>query len=158
MIATDTAPGVTIEDGVSIGYYRQDFHNFDFDSTVVTCLEEASNRKHTKEEIYKTAASFLLRGKTVMSQQVKTLSEGQKGLLSLACLSLQEPSILIMDEPTNHINFRHLPALAKAVRSFPGAVLLVSHDYHFVDAVGVDSIIDMGKELMMGEGLKNMTA
>jgi ATP-binding cassette subfamily F protein 3 len=158
MIATDTAPGVTIEKGVSIGYYRQDFHNFDFDSTVVTCLQEASNRKHTTEEIYKTAASFLLRGKTVMSQQVKTLSEGQKGLLSLACLSLQEPSILIMDEPTNHINFRHLPALAKAVRSFQGAVLLVSHDYHFVDAVGVDSVIDMGKELMMGEELKNITA
>jgi ATP-binding cassette subfamily F protein 3 len=157
-IAAGTAPGVTIEEGVSIGYYRQDFHNFDFDSTVVTCLEEASNRKHTSEEIYKTAASFLLRGKNVMKQQVKTLSEGQKGLLSLACLSLQEPSILIMDEPTNHINFRHLPALAKAVRSFQGAVLLVSHDNHFVDAVGVDSIIDMGKELMMGEGLQKMTA
>jgi ATPase subunit of ABC transporter with duplicated ATPase domains len=51
---------------------------------------------------FKIAASFLLRGKTVMTQQVKTLSEGQKGLLSLACLNLQEPSILIMDEPTNH--------------------------------------------------------
>jgi ATPase subunit of ABC transporter with duplicated ATPase domains len=157
-IAAGTAPGVTIEEGVSIGYYRQDFHNFDFDSTVVTCLEEASNRKHTREELYKIAASFLLRGKTVMTQQVKTLSEGQKGLLSLACLSLQEPSILIMDEPTNHINFRHLPALAKAVRSFQGAVLVVSHDHHFVDAVGVDSIIDMGKELMMGEEPKKMTA
>jgi ATPase subunit of ABC transporter with duplicated ATPase domains len=157
-IAAGTAPGVTFEEEVSIGYYRQDFHNFDFDSTVVTCLEEASNRKHTTEEIYKIAASFLLRGKLVMTQQVRTLSEGQKGLLSLACLSLQEPSILIMDEPTNHINFRHLPALAKAVRSFQGAVLVVSHDHHFVDAVGVDSIIDMGKELMMGEEPKKMTA
>jgi ATPase subunit of ABC transporter with duplicated ATPase domains len=157
-IAAGTAPGVTIEEGVSIGYYRQDFHNFDFDSTVVRCLEDASHRKHTREEIYKIAASFLLRGKTVMTQQVKTLSEGQKGLLSLACLSLQEPSILIMDEPTNHINFRHLPALANAVRSFQGAVLLVSHDHHFVDSVGVDSTIDMGKELSMGEELKDITA
>lgn len=156
-IAAGTAPGVTMEDGVSIGYYRQDFHNFDFDASVISCLETASNRKHTKEEIFQKAASFLLRGKTVMAQQVKTLSEGQKGLLSLACLSLQEPSILIMDEPTNHINFRHLPALANAVRSFQGAVLLVSHDYHFVDSVGVDSTIDMGKELMMGE-LKDITA
>mmetsp|Transcript_34133 Transcript_34133/g.36880 ORF Transcript_34133/g.36880 Transcript_34133/m.36880 type:complete len:84 (+) Transcript_34133:2-253(+) len=82
-----------------------------------------------------------------MSQQVKTLSEGQKGLLSLSCLYLQEPSILIMDEPTNHINFRHLPALAQAVKSFAGGVLLVSHDYHFVEDVGVETIIDMGKEL-----------
>jgi ATPase subunit of ABC transporter with duplicated ATPase domains len=157
-IAAGTAPGVTIEEGVSIGYYRQDFHNFDFDSTVVTCLENASNRKHTREELYKIAASFLLRGKPVMTQQVKTLSEGQKGLLSLACLNLQEPSILIMDEPTNHINFRHLPALANAVRTFKGAVLVVSHDHHFIDSVGVDGVIDMGKELMQGDELKDITA
>jgi len=147
MIVAGTAPGVSIEEGASVGYYRQDFHNFDFDSTVLSCLDEASNRKHSMEEIHKMAASFLLRGKSLMTQQVKTLSEGQKGLLSLACLSLQEPSILIMDEPTNHINFRHLPALANAVRSFQGAVVLVSHDSHFVDDVGVDSTIDMGKEL-----------
>jgi ATP-binding cassette subfamily F protein 3 len=93
-----------------------------------------------------------------MTQQVKTLSEGQKGLLSLACLNLQEPSILIMDEPTNHINFRHLPALANAVRTFKGAVLVVSHDHHFIDSVGVDGVIDMGKELMQGDELKDITA
>jgi ATPase subunit of ABC transporter with duplicated ATPase domains len=154
MIVAGTAPGVTIADGASIGYYRQDFHNFDFDATVLTCLEQASNRKHTVEETRKIAAAFLLRGRTV-TQQVKTLSEGQKGLLSLACLYLQQPSILIMDEPTNHINFRHLRALAKGVRSFKGAVLLVSHDSHFVDDVGVSSVIDMGKEF--GD-LKKMAA
>lgn len=101
MIVAGTAPGVTIGEGASIGYYRQDFHNFDFDSTVMTCLEEASNRQHTVEEMRKMAATFLLRGRTVTSQKVKTLSEGQKGLLSLACLCLQQPSILIMDEPTS---------------------------------------------------------
>ena len=67
------------------------------------------------------------RGSTV-HQMVRTLSEGQKGLMSLACLTLQKPSILIMDEPTNHINFRHLPALANAVKTFKGPVLMVSHD------------------------------
>lgn len=150
MIVAGTAPGVTVDEGASVGYYRQDFHNFDFNSTVLTCLEQASNRKHTMEQIYSTAAAFLLRGKATMTQQVKTLSEGQKGLLSLACLNLQEPSILILDEVTNHINFRHLPALAKAVRNFEGAVLLVSHDQHFVASLGVmDSTIDMGKELRM---------
>ncbi len=108
--------------------------------------------QHTQEELHKIAAKFLLRGKTVMTQQVKTLSEGQKGLLSLACLFLQEPSVLIMDEPTNHINFRHLPALANAVQNFQGAVLLVSHHYHFVESVGaVETVIDMGKELKMGD-------
>jgi len=147
MIVAGTAPGVKLADDATVGYYRQDFTNFSFDDTVIKCLEEASQHKHTMQEIRKTAASFLLRGRDVMSQQVKTLSEGQKGLLSLSCLYLQEPSILIMDEPTNHINFRHLPALAQAVKSFAGGVLLVSHDYHFVEDVGVETVIDMGKEL-----------
>lgn len=147
MIVAGTAPGVTLAEDARVGYYRQDFSNFDFNATVMTCLEEASNHNHEMEEIRKIAASFLLRGKSVMEQQVRTLSEGQKGLLSLACLHLQRPSVLIMDEPTNHINFRHLPALAKAVNNFEGAVLLVSHDYHFVQDVGIEIVLDMGKEL-----------
>ena len=82
-----------------------------------------------------------------MNQKLITLSEGQKALLSLACLVLQRPSILIMDEPTNHVNFRHLPALAKAVKDFQGAVILVSHDHHFCEDVGCNEKLDMGVEL-----------
>ena len=146
MIVAGTAPGVKIDEGADIGYYRQDFHNFDFGMPVLDCLEAASGHNHSSEQIRKTAGHFFMRNKTVR-QTVGTLSEGQKGLLSLACLCLQEPSILIMDEPTNHINFRHLPALANAVNTFGCAVLLVSHDHHFVSTVGVDSTIDMGKVL-----------
>ena len=56
----------------------------------------------------------------MLKQKVQTLSEGQKGLLSMCCLVLQQPTILILDEPTNHINFRHLKALANAIRTFEG--------------------------------------
>lgn len=146
MIVAGTAPGVKIDEGADIGYYRQDFTNFDFDSTVLSCLEDASDLNHSMEQIRQLAGHFFLKN-NIVKQQVKTLSEGQKGLLSLACLCLQGPSILIMDEPTNHINFRHLPALANAVNSFKGAVLLVSHDHHFVESVGVNATIDMGKVL-----------
>uniref|UniRef100_A0A7S2PJQ6 ABC transporter domain-containing protein n=1 Tax=Skeletonema marinoi TaxID=267567 RepID=A0A7S2PJQ6_9STRA len=146
MIVDRSAPGVMIDDEADIGYYRQDFSNLDFDSTPLQCLEEVSSHRHTNEQIRKTAGRFFL-GNRIMRQKVVTLSEGQKGLLSLACLCLQEPSILIMDEPTNHINFRHLPALAYAVNNFKGPVLLVSHDQHFVSSVGVNTTIDMGKVL-----------
>jgi len=145
-LAAGTAPGVLIHEEAEVGYYRQDFHNFDFEATVVATMEKASNFKHDERQLRSTAAAFLLLERT-MTQRVRTLSEGQKALLSLACLCLQQPSILIFDEPTNHVNFRHLPALAEAVRNFQGAVLLVSHDADFVDAVGVDRTIDMGKEL-----------
>lgn len=147
-IAAGTAPGVTISDGVSVGYYRQDFHNFDFEATVFASLEKTSALSHTERELRSIAAKFLLHEGT-MSQPVKTLSEGQKALLSLACLYVQRPSLLIFDEPTNHVNFRHLPALANALRNFEGAVLFVSHDAHFVEEVGqLDHVIDMGKILL----------
>lgn len=144
-LAANQAAGVDIHPEATIGYYRQDFNNLDFDSTVLECLEKASDCKHNMQEIRVIAASFMLRGDMV-KQKVVTLSEGQKGLLSLACLTLQEPAVLIMDEPTNHINFRHLPALAKALKSFSGALVLVSHDAEFVSKVGIDQVIDLGFE------------
>ena len=44
-----------------MGYYRQDFHNFDFDATVMECLEQASNLQHDTQELRRVAANFLLR-------------------------------------------------------------------------------------------------
>lgn len=136
------ASGVDISDSAAIGYYRQDFHNLDFEMTMIDCLRAASDQKHSEQYIRTTAAHFLLYG-DMMKQRIATLSEGQKGLLSFACLVLQEPAILIVDEPTNHINFRHLPALARALGSFRGALLMVSHDDDFVSKVKLDKEIDL---------------
>ena len=78
-----------------------------------------------------------------MKQRVGTLSEGQKGLLAFAGLVLMEPGLLILDEPTNHINFRHLPAIAKALSQYEGGMILVSHDKDFLKKVRVDKEIDL---------------
>jgi len=151
LLASNQAEGCT--SSATIGYYRQDFNNFDFDATAMSCLEAASAGAHGNQQVRATAAAFMLRNDQ-LTQQVKTLSEGQKGLLSLACLVLQEPAVLIMDEPTNHINFRHLPALAKAVSQFDGAVILVSHDTHFVKQIKIDQSLDIGYELGLTEEVK----
>ena len=50
--------------------------------------------------------------------QIRYLSEGQKGLVSFARLVLLQPGLLILDEPTNHINFRHLPVIAEALDAY----------------------------------------
>jgi ATPase subunit of ABC transporter with duplicated ATPase domains len=142
-IVQRNASGIKINPRARIGYYRQDFHNLNFDMTVLDCLYQASNDKHTEYQIRSIAAALLLRGDE-MNQTIRTLSEGQKGLLSFACLVLQEPAILIVDEPTNHINFRHLPALAAALNSFEGALLVVSHDADFVSQLKIDREIDLG--------------
>ena len=49
-----------------------------------------------------------------------------------------------MDEPTNHINFRHIPVIAKALENYKGAMIVVSHIQEFVDQIHFDEILDLG--------------
>jgi ATP-binding cassette subfamily F protein 3 len=77
--------------------------------------------------------------------KIGSLSEGQKGLVAFARLMLEEPGLLILDEPTNHINFRHLPIIAKALDQYKGAMILVSHVPEFVSQIRIDEILDLEK-------------
>ena len=90
------------------------------------------------------AAGFLITG-DLMERTVAQLSEGQKGLLSFARLVLMQPGLLVLDEPTNHINFRHLPVIAQAINAYKGALILISHMPDFVKEVRVDDYLDLGK-------------
>ena len=90
------------------------------------------------------AAGFLITG-DLMERTVGQLSEGQKGLLSFARLVLMQPGLLVLDEPTNHINFRHIPVIAQAVNDYEGALILISHMPDFVKQIRIDEIIDLGK-------------
>ncbi|MCA9362216.1 ABC-F family ATP-binding cassette domain-containing protein, partial [Candidatus Kaiserbacteria bacterium] len=118
-LAGGHATGEHVTAGVQIGYYRQDFSNLDFDKTVFETLMASMKRK-LEEEMRSIAAGFLLYG-DVMRSKVGDLSEGQKGLVAFAKLKMEEPGLLILDEPTNHINFRHIPVIAKALHDFKGA-------------------------------------
>jgi ATP-binding cassette subfamily F protein 3 len=73
------------------------------------------------------------------------LSEGQKGLLMLAYLRLQQPGLLILDEPTNHINFRHIPIIQEALKKYEGPMIVVSHVDEFVRGLGITQTLDLGK-------------
>ena len=89
-----------------VGYYKQDFSSLNFDDTVrKTLFDAAENGGYTEQEVRKIGAQFFVNNDTIR-QTVGSLSEGQKGLLALACLVLKRPAVLIVDEPTNHINFR----------------------------------------------------
>mgnify|MGYP002132704688 FL=1 len=146
-LAKGETDGVQIHEGVRVGYYRQDFSTLNFDHTVYESLAEALTSTGAKldEEFMRSVASgFLINGEIVRTR-IGALSEGQKGLVAFARLVLQRPGLLILDEPTNHINFRHLPIIAKALSNYQGAMILVSHVPEFVEQIRIDETLDLDK-------------
>lgn len=119
----------------------------DFDMTVIESLRMAASEcSHEEQHIRMVAAQFFLSG-DIIRQKIGTLSEGQKGLLAFANLVLLEPGVIIFDEPTNHINFRHLPAIAEAIDNFEGGVLIVSHDHEFMQRISIDMHLDVVNDI-----------
>ncbi|MDP2709183.1 MAG: ATP-binding cassette domain-containing protein [bacterium] len=133
-----------ILEGTRVGYYSQDFSNLDFNQTVFDSLAGALAEGTDTQTMRSVAAGFLIQG-DLMGRKVGALSEGQKGLLSFARLKLMRPGLLILDEPTNHINFRHLPVIAQALNGYEGALIMVSHMPEFVKRIKFQEYLDLGK-------------
>ncbi|MFZ2769918.1 MAG: ATP-binding cassette domain-containing protein, partial [Minisyncoccia bacterium] len=142
-IASGKAEGSEIMSGTNVGYYRQDFSTLNFEDTVKESLMSVMKEK-IEENMRSTAAGFLITGDFI-NKKIGSLSEGQKGLVAFARLVLQKPGLLILDEPTNHINFRHLPVIAEALNKYEGAMVLVSHAPDFVEKIRIDETLDLEK-------------
>lgn len=140
-LASGKVKGAKIAEGIRVGYYRQDFSTLNFEDTVHDSLAAAMLTKD-EEKLRSVAAGFLI-DKTIINEKIGALSEGQKGLVSFARLVLEEPGLLILDEPTNHINFRHLPVIAKALDAYKGAMVLVSHVPDFASQIRIDETLDL---------------
>lgn len=146
-LAKGTAKGAKIQSGIRVGYYRQDFSTLDFEQTPFQALKDVVMRttgRFEEERMRAVAAGFLVTGE-IMNTKIGALSEGQKGLVAFASLVLENPGLLILDEPTNHINFRHLPVIAKALDQYQGAMILVSHVPEFVSQIRIDEVLDLDK-------------
>ena len=142
-LAMGHTKGEYIAPGVCIGYYRQDFSTLDFSETVYKTLSDAM-QNGTEQELRSCAAGFLLDAE-ILKAKIGSLSEGQKGLVAFARLVLLRPGLLLLDEPTNHINFRHIPVIAKALNNYEGAMILISHVPEFVKQIRIDYVLDMEK-------------
>ncbi len=144
-IVLGKAKGAKIQAGVRVGYYRQDFSTLDPEETVYRSLFRVM-REGSEETLRSVAAGFLLNA-DVLKNRIGSLSEGQKGLVMFARLTLERPGLLILDEPTNHINFRHLPVIAAALDKYEGAMILVSHVPEFVKKIRINEVLDLGSLL-----------
>jgi ATP-binding cassette subfamily F protein 3 len=110
-------------------------------------LERALDAQHTLLEEYESLGGMnytsrvreILRGlglpETDFDKPIRALSGGQKKLIGLARLLLARPSVLLLDEPDNHLDMPGKAYLEKLINEYPGAVVLISHDRYILDAV-----------------------
>ncbi|MGN0166761.1 MAG: ABC-F family ATP-binding cassette domain-containing protein [Acetatifactor sp.] len=116
---------------VEIGYYDQEHHVLHPEKTL---FEEISDEYPTlnNTEIRNCLAAFLFTGEDVF-KQIRDLSGGERGRVSLAKLMLGNANFLILDEPTNHLDIMSKEILEDAINSYEGTVLYVSHDRYFIN-------------------------
>lgn len=139
-----TSEGVVIMKDMCIGYYSQDFATLDYGQTIFDSLKSVLANGIDLQDMRSVAAGFLITSE-LMGRTIAELSEGQKGLLSFARLVLMKPGLLVLDEPTNHINFRHIPVIAKAIQDYTGAIILISHMPDFVKEIKFDQQLDLNR-------------
>jgi len=140
-IVSQEEDGVELTSWVKIWYYRQDFSNLDFNQTVYECLKDVAD--DMSEQDLRSKSSWFLINWEIMKSRIWDLSEWQKWLVAFCRLMFLKPWILILDEPTNHINFRHIPVIAKALDEYEWGMILVSHVDEFVWQVRIDQYLDL---------------
>ena len=120
----------TLGSKVKIGYYDQEHHVLHDEKTIFDEIsDDYPSLTHT--QIRNTLAAFQFTGEEVF-KQIRTLSGGEKGRVSLAKLMLSEANFLILDEPTNHLDMESITALNNGLIKFPGVLLFTCHDHQFV--------------------------
>ncbi len=144
LVAPD-AGEIRLGSNVAVGYYDQEHHVLHMDKTL---FEEISDDYPalTNTEIRNTLAAFLFTGEDVF-KQVKALSGGERGRVSLAKLMLSEANFLILDEPTNHLDIMSKEILEDALNAYMGTVLYVSHDRYFINKTAT-RILDLNRKTL----------
>lgn len=117
-----------------IGYFAQ--HHVDGMDLTLNAVGWMSSKYpgRTDEEYRRHLGSFGITGSLAL-QKMESLSGGQKSRVAFAALCLNEPHVLIMDEPSNHLDTSGLDALSDALKKFKGGVLMVSHDVTMIKEI-----------------------
>ncbi|OWY38424.1 ABC-F family ATPase [Xenophilus sp. AP218F] len=118
-----------------IGYFAQD-HEADFDSDAnLTEWMREWGQEGDDEQVIRGTLGRLLFGGDEVGKPVRVLSGGEKGRMLYGKLILQKPNVMIMDEPTNHMDMESIESLNMALEKYKGTLIFVSHDRQFVSSL-----------------------
>ncbi|HLS64115.1 MAG TPA: ABC-F family ATP-binding cassette domain-containing protein [Ruania sp.] len=137
--------------GLKIGYYAQEHETLDISRTVVENLRSAAPDL-TDTQVRSVLGSFLFSGEDA-DKPAGVLSGGEKTRLALALLVVSAANVLLLDEPTNNLDPASRQEILAALRSFTGAVVLVTHDEGAVEALQPERVLLLpdGDEDLWGE-------
>ena len=119
---------ITLGRNVAVGYHRQGLDDLDLDTSVLDSMLDAKEMSFGEARSY--LARFLFQGEDVF-RRVGDCSGGERSRLALARLLVHEPNLLILDEPTTHLDIPSREALEQVLLAYEGTLLFVSHDRQF---------------------------
>ena len=125
--------------GLKIGYYAQEHETLDTGRTVLENMQSAAPQL-TDSEARSVLGSFLFSGDDA-HKPAKVLSGGEKTRLALASLVVSSANVLLLDEPTNNLDPASREEVLAAIRSYEGAIILVTHDEGAVRALEPDRVL-----------------
>ena len=129
-----------------VGYLPQRSWHLDDEASALTLVGAAAPDVPTRE-LRNRLARLLLRGDTV-HRPIGTLSGGERFRVALARLLLADPppQLLVLDEPTNDLDLTTVDQLVAALAAYRGALLVVSHDEHFLGRLDLDRVLELGRD------------
>ena len=133
-LAADTGT-IKWADKAKIGYYAQD-HAADFaeDNNMMDWMTDCRGPNDDDQMVRGTLGRLLFSGDDVQ-KKVKVLSGGEQGRMLFGKLMLQKPNVLLMDEPTNHMDMESIESLNTALDLYKGTLIFISHDREFVSSL-----------------------
>ncbi|PTP42296.1 ABC-F family ATPase, partial [Vibrio splendidus] len=119
----------------NIGYYAQDHaHDFEEDLNLFDWMSQW-RQEGEDEQVVRSFLGRMLFGQDDIKKSVKVISGGEQGRMLLGKIMMHKPNILLMDEPTNHMDMESIEALNLALENYKGTLFFVSHDRVFVDSL-----------------------
>ena len=119
----------------NIGYYAQDHaHDFEQDMNLFDWMSQW-RQEGEDEQVVRSFLGRMLFSQDDIKKSVKVISGGEQGRMLLGKIMMHRPNILLMDEPTNHMDMESIESLNLALENYKGTLFFVSHDRQFVDSL-----------------------